>query len=77
VPVVEILALPPSLVEAFGRADDPYQDWVRLLRCAIERQENGPTRLSCRGATSAGQSAALTKLFPASVRMEKSSPTTI
>jgi hypothetical protein len=32
VPVVEILALPLSLVEAFGRTDDPLQDWVRLLR---------------------------------------------
>jgi hypothetical protein len=32
VPVVEILALPLLLVEAFGRTDDPFQDWVRLLR---------------------------------------------
>jgi hypothetical protein len=32
VPVVEIAALPLSLVEAFGRTNDPYQDWVRLLR---------------------------------------------
>ena len=32
VPVVEIVALPLSLVEAFGRGNDPYQDWVRLLR---------------------------------------------
>jgi hypothetical protein len=32
VPVVEIVALPFSLVEAFGRTNDPYQDWVRLLR---------------------------------------------
>ena len=31
-PVVEIAALPLSLVEAFGRTNDPYQDWVRLLR---------------------------------------------
>jgi hypothetical protein len=32
VPVVEIVTLPLSLVEAFGRGNDPYQDWVRLLR---------------------------------------------
>jgi hypothetical protein len=32
VPVVEVVALPLSLVEAFGRTDDPLQDWVRLLR---------------------------------------------
>jgi hypothetical protein len=32
VPVVEIVALPLSLVEAFGRTDDPLQDWARLLR---------------------------------------------
>ena len=32
VPVVEIVALPLSLAEAFGRGIDPYQDWVRLLR---------------------------------------------
>ena len=32
VPVVEFVALPLSLVEAFGRSNDPYQDWVRLLR---------------------------------------------
>ena len=32
VPVVEIVALPLSLVEALGRGNDPYQDWVRLLR---------------------------------------------
>jgi hypothetical protein len=32
VPIVEIAALPLSLVEAFGRTNDPYQDWVRLLR---------------------------------------------
>ncbi len=31
-PVVEIAALPLSVVEAFGRTNDPYQDWVRLLR---------------------------------------------
>jgi hypothetical protein len=32
VPVVEIIALPLSLVEAFGRTDDPYRDWANLLR---------------------------------------------
>jgi hypothetical protein len=32
VPVLEIAALPVSLVEAFGRTNDPYQDWVRLSR---------------------------------------------
>jgi hypothetical protein len=32
VPVLEVVALPLSLVEAFGRTDDPLQDWVRLLR---------------------------------------------
>ena len=32
VPVVEITALPLSLLEAFGRTDDPSQDWARLLR---------------------------------------------
>ena len=32
VPLVEIVALPLSLVEAFGRTNDPYQDWVKLLR---------------------------------------------
>ncbi len=32
VPVFEIVALPLSLVEVFGRGNDPYQDWVRLLR---------------------------------------------
>jgi hypothetical protein len=32
VPVVEIVCLPRSLVEAFGRTDDPYLDWVNLLR---------------------------------------------
>jgi hypothetical protein len=32
VAVVEIVALPLSLVAAFGRGNDPYQDWVRLLR---------------------------------------------
>ena len=32
VPVVEIAALPLSLVEAFGRTGDAYQNWVRLLR---------------------------------------------
>ena len=32
VPVVEIVALPLSLVEAFGQGNDPFQDWVRLLR---------------------------------------------
>jgi hypothetical protein len=31
-PIVEITALPLSLVEAFGRTNDPYQDWVKLLR---------------------------------------------
>jgi hypothetical protein len=31
VPVFEIVALPLSLVEAFGRTDDPYQDWAKLL----------------------------------------------
>lgn len=32
VPVVEFASLPLSLVEAFGRTKDPYEDWVRLLR---------------------------------------------
>ena len=32
VPVVEIVALPLSLLEAFCRTKDPCQDWVRLLR---------------------------------------------
>ena len=32
VPVVEIAALPQSLLEAFCRTDDPYQGWMRLLR---------------------------------------------
>lgn len=32
VPIVEIVALPLSLVEAFGRTNDPYEDWVKLLR---------------------------------------------
>jgi hypothetical protein len=32
VPVVKIVALPRSLVEAFGRTDDPYRDWAKLLR---------------------------------------------
>jgi hypothetical protein len=32
VPVVEIAALPRSLLEAFCRTDDPCQGWVRLLR---------------------------------------------
>ena len=32
VPVFEIVALPLSLVEAFGRGNDPYQDSARLLR---------------------------------------------
>jgi hypothetical protein len=32
VPVVEIAALPQSLVQAFCRADDPCKGWVRLLR---------------------------------------------
>jgi hypothetical protein len=32
VPIFEIVALPLSLVEAFGHGNDPYQDWVRLLR---------------------------------------------
>jgi hypothetical protein len=31
-PIVEIVALPFSLLEAFGRTNDPYQDWVNLLR---------------------------------------------
>jgi hypothetical protein len=30
--VVEIVALPRSLVEAFGRTDDSYRDWVKRLR---------------------------------------------
>jgi hypothetical protein len=41
---------------------------------AIERHEHGPARPSCRGAASAGRSAALIKFFLASVRLEKSSP---
>jgi hypothetical protein len=32
VPVVEVAALPLSLVEAFGCGNDPYHNWVRLLR---------------------------------------------
>jgi hypothetical protein len=32
VPVVEIVALPLSLVEAFECGNDPYHDWVGLLR---------------------------------------------
>lgn len=32
VPVVEILALPLSLLEAFAHGNDPSQDWLRLLR---------------------------------------------
>ncbi len=32
VPVVEITALPLSLLDAFLRTDDPYQGWARLLR---------------------------------------------
>ncbi|MFI5453872.1 MAG: hypothetical protein ACHRXM_00305 [Isosphaerales bacterium] len=32
VPLVEIAALPQSLLEAFCRTDDPCQGWVRLLR---------------------------------------------
>ena len=32
VPVVEIAALPLSLVKTFGRGNDPYEDWGRLLR---------------------------------------------
>ena len=32
VPLVEITALPLSLLEAFLRGDDPCQDWGRLLR---------------------------------------------
>jgi hypothetical protein len=32
VPVVGIVALPRSLVEAFGRTNDPFLDWARLLR---------------------------------------------
>jgi hypothetical protein len=32
VPVVEIVVLPPSLLEAFLRTRDPYQDWGYLLR---------------------------------------------
>jgi hypothetical protein len=32
VPVIEIASLPLSLVEAFLRGDDPWQDWARLLQ---------------------------------------------
>lgn len=32
VPVVEIIAFPLSLLEAFLRTHDPWQDWARLLR---------------------------------------------
>jgi hypothetical protein len=32
VPDVQIVALPRSLVEAFGRTNDVYLDWARLLR---------------------------------------------
>ena len=32
VPVIEIVALPLSILEAFCRTDDPCQDWVHLLR---------------------------------------------
>ena len=31
VPAVQIAALPRSLLEAFHRTDDPFQDWRRLL----------------------------------------------
>ena len=31
-PVVEIIDLPLSLLEAFLRTDDQYQGWARLLR---------------------------------------------
>jgi hypothetical protein len=31
-PVVEAVAVPRALVEAFCRTDDVYRDWVRLLR---------------------------------------------
>jgi hypothetical protein len=31
-PVVEIVVLPLSLLEAFHRTKDPYQDWGYLLR---------------------------------------------
>ena len=32
VPAVKIAVLPRSLLEAFLRTDDPFQDWGRLLR---------------------------------------------
>jgi hypothetical protein len=32
VPVFKIAALPLSLVEAFGAGNNPYHDWVQLLR---------------------------------------------
>jgi hypothetical protein len=32
VPVVDVVALPRSLVEAFGCTDDSYRDWAKLLR---------------------------------------------
>ena len=35
VPVVEIAALPQSLMEAFCRTDDPYQGWVRLFAISL------------------------------------------
>lgn len=32
VPVVELVALPRSLLESFSRTDEAYQDWGRLLK---------------------------------------------
>jgi len=32
IPVADLVALPLSLLEAFLRAKDPYQDWGHLLR---------------------------------------------
>jgi hypothetical protein len=39
VPVFEIVALPLSLVEAFGLTDDPYLDWARLLRFLSRKRQ--------------------------------------
>jgi hypothetical protein len=41
VPVVEIVALSLSLVEAFGRTTDPYQHWAKLLRFSVTVDAHG------------------------------------
>jgi hypothetical protein len=42
VPVVEIAALPRSLLEAFLGTDDPHQGWARLLRFLLPITVPGP-----------------------------------